>query len=190
MAYIRPVYDRKSRGQPSSGKPIGYEVRYRDADGIQRTKGGFRRKRDAEAYAVEVESSRQQGTLIPHRRASTRFHEVATAWLASIQSRRKPKTVEGYQRLLSVHVLPTFGNRRVGSITYGDADRFVRSSRDSAASPAPSETPSSCSRWSSTMRSGTVISESIRALMSTFRPPNRLRCCSSPVRKCAPSPRQ
>ncbi|MCA1704540.1 MAG: site-specific integrase [Actinobacteria bacterium] len=127
MAYIRPVYDRKSRGQPSSAKPIGYEVRYRDADGIQRTKGGFRRKREAEAYAVEVESSRQQGTLIPHRRASTRFDEVATAWLASIQSRRKPKTVEGYQRLLRVHVLPAFGNRRVGSITYSDADRFVRS---------------------------------------------------------------
>ena len=127
MAYIRRVYDRKSRGQPSRGKPIGYEVRYRDPDGIQRTKGGFRRRRDAEAYAVEVESSRQQGTLIPHQRASTLYDEVATAWVLSIESRRKPKTVEGYRRLLRVHVLPAFGSRRVGSITYGDADRFVRS---------------------------------------------------------------
>ncbi|MCA1707902.1 MAG: site-specific integrase [Actinobacteria bacterium] len=127
MAYVRPVYDRKSRGQTHGGKPIGYEVRYRDADGIQRTRGGFRRKRDAEAFAVDVESSRQQGTLIPHGRASVRFDEVAESWLESIETRRKPKTVEGYERLLRVHVLPAFGSRRVGTITYGDVDRFVRS---------------------------------------------------------------
>lgn len=126
MAYIRPVHDRKAGGKGHS-KPIGYEVRYRDADGVQRTKGGFRRKRDAEAYAVDVESSRNQGTLIPHERASARFNEVAAAWLASIDGRRKPKTVDGYRGLLEVHVLPAFGTRRVGSITYGDADRFVRS---------------------------------------------------------------
>ena len=104
MAYIRPVYGRKAGG-PGQSKPIGYEVRYRDADGVQRTKGGFRRKRDAEAYAVDVESSRQQGTLIPHERASARFDEVAAAWLASIDRRRKPKTVDGYRGLLEVHVL-------------------------------------------------------------------------------------
>lgn len=127
MAYIRPIYERGLRGQPHGGKPIGYEVRYRDADGRQRTKGGFRRKRDAEAFAVDVESSRQQGTLIPHGRASVRLDEVAAAWLESIESRRKPKTVEGYERLLHVHVLPAFGSRRVGTITYADVDRFVRS---------------------------------------------------------------
>jgi integrase len=127
MASIRPIYDRKRRGGQGRGKPIGYEVRYRDADGAQRTKGGFRRKRDAEAYVVDIESSRQQGTLIPHERASARFDEVAAAWLASIEGRRKPKTVHGYQGLLQVHVLPAFGSRRVGSITYSDADRFVRS---------------------------------------------------------------
>jgi integrase len=127
MAYIRPIYDRSLSDQGRGGKPIGYEVRYRDADGRQRTKGGFRRKRDAEAFAVDVESSRQQGTLIPHARASVRFDEVAAAWFESIDGRRKPKTVEGYEGLLHVHVLPAFGNRRVGSITYGDVDRFVRS---------------------------------------------------------------
>ena len=127
MAWVHPVYDRTVRGHSNGGKPIGYEVRYRDADGRQRTKGGFRRKRDAEAFAVDVESSRQQGTLIPHGRASARFDEVAAAWLESIDSRRKPKTVEGYERLLHVHVLPAFRHRKVGSIAYGDVDRFVRS---------------------------------------------------------------
>ena len=76
---------------------------------------------------MDLESSRQQGTLIPHGRASVRLDEVAAAWLESIESRRKPKTVEGYERLLRVHVLPAFGSRRVGTITYGDVDRFVRS---------------------------------------------------------------
>lgn len=66
MAYVRPIYNRQSsKGNPDR-KPVGYEVRYRDSDGRQRTKGGFRRRRDADAYAIQIESGRQHGTLIPH----------------------------------------------------------------------------------------------------------------------------
>lgn len=127
MAHIRPVYDRTLQPGDRRGRPRAYEVCYRDADGVQRTKGGFRLKRDAEAFAVDLESSRQLGTLIPHARVSARLDAVAAMWLASIQGRRRPKTVEGYERLLQVHVLPAFGSRPVGAITYGDVDRFLRS---------------------------------------------------------------
>ena len=133
MAYIRAVYDRKSSGP--GRKPIGYEVRYRDADGVQRTKGGFRRKRDADAYALEVESSRRQGTMVPHSSGAARLADVAEAWLSSIQGRRKPKTADGYEKLLNRHILPAFGGRRVGSITYGDVDGFVRSLEDAGRRP-------------------------------------------------------
>ena len=131
MAHVRPVYARSTRGQDPTGKPSGWEVRYRDSDGVQRTKGGFRFKRDAEAFVVDLESSRHQGTLIPHNRAAVRLDDIAASWLESIESRRKPKTVEGYEQLLRVHVLPAFGSRRVGSITYADVDRFVRSVEES-----------------------------------------------------------
>ena len=132
MAYVRPVYPRRSS---SDRRPIGYEVRYRDADGVQRTKGGFRRKRDADAYAVEVESNRQQGVVIPHSFGGVPLGEVADAWLASLHGRRKPETVAGYDILLNAHVRPAFGGRPVGSITYADADRFVRSLEEKGRRP-------------------------------------------------------
>ncbi len=132
MAYVRPVYP---RGSGADRRPIGYEVRYRDADGVQRTRGGFRRKRDADAYAVEIESNRQQGVVIPHSFGGVPLGEVADAWLVSIHGRRKPKTVAGYEMLLNAHVRPAFGRRPVGSITYADADRFVRSLEEKGRRP-------------------------------------------------------
>jgi len=107
-------------------RPSGYEVRYRDSDGLQRTKGGFRRKRDAEAYAVELEATRHQGVLIPHSHGSVGFDQVADVWLTSIHGRRRPKTIDGYEKLLNLHVRPAFGARRIGSVSYADVDRFVR----------------------------------------------------------------
>lgn len=127
MAYIRPVYNRRSSKDDPTRKPVGYEVRYRDGNGVQRTKGGFRRKRDAEAYLVQLESSRHQGTLIPHSEGGVPLGVVADAWIRSIHGRRKPKTVDSYEKLLDLHVRPAFGSRRVASITYADVDAFVRS---------------------------------------------------------------
>jgi len=127
MAYIRPVFDRRSDRSDPARRPVGYEVRYRDGDGIQRTKGGFRRKRDADAYALEIESTRQQGTMVAHSEGAVRLNDVADKWLRSIQGRRRPKTVDGYEKLLNLHVRPAFGLRKVASITYGDIDGFVRS---------------------------------------------------------------
>jgi integrase len=125
MAYVRAVY-RRSSADHSVERPSGYEVRYRDSDGLQRTKGGFRRKRDAEAYAIELEAARHQGVLIPHSHGSVGFRQVADVWLDSIQGRRRPKTIDGYEKLLDLHVLPAFGARRIGSVTYADVDLFVR----------------------------------------------------------------
>jgi integrase len=127
VAYIRPVYPKRTSAGDPDRKPIGYEVRYRDAQGVQRTKGGFRRKRDAEAYAVRIEAGRLDGTLVPHSRGGVRLSVVADAWSRSIEARRKPRTVEGYRKLLELHVRPAFGAQAVGSIAYADVDGFVRS---------------------------------------------------------------
>ena len=127
MAYVRPIYSRQSAKDDPGRKPVGYEVRYRDATGRQRTKGGFRRRRDADAYVVQIESGRQQGTLIPHTDGGVRLDAVADAWVHSIHGRRRPKTADGYEKLLDLHIRPAFGSRRVASITFADVDAFVRS---------------------------------------------------------------
>lgn len=126
MAYIRPIYSRGSAGTDGNRKPIGYQVRYRDSNGVQRTKGGFRRRRDAEAFVVGIESTRRQGALIPHSKSGVRLNAVADAWVAALEGRRRSKTVDGYTRLLELHVRPVFGARKIGSISYADVDAFVR----------------------------------------------------------------
>lgn len=126
MAYVRAIHPRRRPDAAEKLKPVGYEVRYRDTDGRQRTKGGFRRKVDAQDFAHEVEVARRQGTLINPQAANVSFNFVADAWLRSIEGRRKPKTVDGYAKLLRGHVRPAFGRRRITSISYADVDSFVR----------------------------------------------------------------
>ena len=129
MSSIRPIYERGV--EVTAGlRPKSYQVRYRDADGRQRTKGGFRRRRDAEAFATDVDARRNSGTLIAHSDGAVRFGDVATAWLASLEGRRKPRTIDGYGKLLELHIRPVFGRRKVGSIAYADIDAFVRSLED------------------------------------------------------------
>jgi integrase len=55
-----------------------YEVRFRDADGRQRSKA-FSVRKDADAFRVDVERKRQAGIL--YQAAPERFHDVARAWL-------------------------------------------------------------------------------------------------------------
>lgn len=126
MAYLRPVYERNTPRQDQD-RPIGYEVRYRDGQGRQRTKGGFRRKRDAEQFANEIEVARHQGTLINPQQANVSFASVADSWLVSIEGRRKPRTVDGYRKLVDLHLRPVFGSRKVASISYADVDGLLRS---------------------------------------------------------------
>ena len=97
----------------------GAELRYRGADGVPRTKRGF-------PASVTPRPSPSMSSCPPSRGRSSRtvklpvrLDEMTAAWLESIESRREPKTVEGYECFLAVHVLSAFGNRRAGSITFG-----------------------------------------------------------------------
>jgi len=125
MASIRSVYRRGTTAGGSNRRPVAYEVRYRDAAGKQRTKGGFRRKRDAAMYVVALEAGRHTGSLVPHSEGGVRFDVVAVAWALSIQGRRKPQTIVGYEKLLASRVLPAFHARMLGCITVAGCDSFV-----------------------------------------------------------------
>lgn len=135
MAWVKPVYSRPLDASGGTRQVVGYEVRYRDQLGRQRTKGGFRRKRDAEAFVLQVEISRQQGQLVPHSRGTTLLRQVAASWIASLDNRRRPRTVTGYGLLLDKHVLPAFGHWQIGRIGYADVDYFVRQLEKSGRRP-------------------------------------------------------
>ncbi len=88
MASIRPY--RTAKGERR------YDVRYRDADGRDRSRT-FSVHKDAQAFKLDVERRRQAGGL--YQAAPERFREVSQAWLerfvigAAGRVRPRPKTI-------------------------------------------------------------------------------------------------
>jgi integrase len=106
--------------QQRSGR---YAVRYSLPNG-QRVSAGktFTRKADAEAWAADQRRAiaRGKARAAPER---LRFDAYAATWLAGrhVAGRPiKPRTRAHYQALLDAHLLPTFGNRALHTITPAD----------------------------------------------------------------------
>jgi integrase len=112
--------------QDAHGKPergTRWKVRYRDAHGRTRSRT-FDRKLDAERFAERNGSELQRGDWIDPRSSSIRFATVAERWWATTV-KLAPTTRRGYDQLLRNHVLPEFGNRTQGSITWVDVEEFI-----------------------------------------------------------------
>lgn len=111
---------------PRTGKPergTRWKVRYRDVTGRSRSKS-FDRKLDAERFAQRNGADLQRGDWIDPRSASVRFATIAERWWATTV-KLAPTTRRGYDQILRNHVLPEFGNRPQGSITWVDVEEFI-----------------------------------------------------------------
>lgn len=84
----------------------------------------FRRKPDAEAWAARIENDLRAGTYRPPEHAETLFAVVADEWLTS-RLDVKPTTWRRYERELRMYVLPTWGARRIGTITKAEVAAWV-----------------------------------------------------------------
>jgi Phage integrase, N-terminal SAM-like domain len=118
MAHVRT----HRRGDGSAA----YEVRWRHAGRFkQRT---FRVKRDAERFALRVEDEVEQGnsTDIYVRRSKT-VREVVEASMQTAEAKLKPNTLAGYELAYRLHILPTFGPRRITSVTSQEVEVWVQS---------------------------------------------------------------
>ncbi len=104
MAHIE---DRREQGR-------GWRVRYRAPDGRERSRS-FRRKADAERFAVSVESSMLRGEWIDPRLGKTTFGEWAARWMPTTAA-LKPKTRAGYESLLRTYLIPRFGHAPLARI--------------------------------------------------------------------------
>jgi integrase len=80
----------------TAGGARRYEVRYRDAEGRQRSRA-FSTHKDAQAFKLDVERRRQAGAL--YQAPPEHFGEIASAWLerfrigAAGRVRPRPKTI-------------------------------------------------------------------------------------------------
>ncbi|GAA1997309.1 site-specific integrase [Microbacterium pumilum] len=102
---------------------IAYEARWRDNGKYrQRT---FTVKREAERFAYRIENELADGqstdALVKNAK---RFREVADAMLDA-SKKLKPKTRRGLEDALKLHIHPTFGDRRINTITSLDVEAWL-----------------------------------------------------------------
>lgn len=93
--------------QDKNGEPlkpeIRYRVRYRTPDRSQTTKRGFKTKRDAEAWANQLEVDKRRGAYVAPAAGRVKLGEFAGEWLDS-KHKLKPSTRARYQVVLDTFI--------------------------------------------------------------------------------------
>ena len=93
-----------------------FQARYPGPDGIDRPAPyTFVTKRDAEQWLVLKEAEIKSGDWLSPDAGDVSFKEYAEAWIKERPGLR-PKTVERYEGLVRLHLVPTFGNSAVSEI--------------------------------------------------------------------------
>ncbi|MFI6921969.1 tyrosine-type recombinase/integrase [Nonomuraea spiralis] len=93
-----------------------FQVRYPGLDGIDRTAPNtFATKREAEIWLTKKEAEIHAGDWLNPDLGKVSFKEYGTAWVEERPGLR-PKTLQLYEGLLRIHLVPTFGNRTMSEI--------------------------------------------------------------------------
>ena len=92
----------------------GYQVRWRDPAGRQRTKS-FKRKTDAKQFANRVEVEMQRGTYVDPQLGKLLFSDWAHEWLQTKINLRASSWTRD-ESYLRNHVMPTFGDIALAKI--------------------------------------------------------------------------
>lgn len=100
-----------------------WQVRYRDPSGVERARN-FPRKADAEKFLVTVEADKLRGMWADPRLGKITVSEWLPTWVSS-RVHLRPSTRAVADSLLRNHVVPYFGDRRLGSVTPTDVQGFV-----------------------------------------------------------------
>jgi integrase len=150
----------------------GYDVRYRDGSGKQRSKT-YRRRRDAERFDQQVKDAKQTGGLARLDGGQVSLDDyVETTWAPVHAAALAPKTRKLYTGLYDGHLSPTLGGYPLRELT---PEVIGRWQADRLAAGAPVE---------STRKALTLLGNVLqRALEAGRIPANPQRL----VRKAAPA---
>lgn len=106
-------------------KGDGYNVRWRDTTGRQRSKK-VTLWRDAVALDGEMKRKKAMGELIVHERGTATLSDFWELWLERYgRVHVTPRTLESYERLWRKHVAPTLGRARMRDISNEDVAHLV-----------------------------------------------------------------
>lgn len=104
-------------------RPSPFEVQYRDPEGVLRSQS-FRLKRDAKAFAEDVEADKRRGQYIDPQAGARKFGEFAEEWLAA--QTFDVSTRAAVRSRLDRHILPTFTGKRLSSVKPSTVQAWLR----------------------------------------------------------------
>lgn len=102
-----------------------YRVRYRTPDHRQTDKRGFKTKRDAEAFAANVEVAKMRGEYVPPTVGRITVGELGPPWLERQQGHMKASGFRSYESAWRIHVEPRWGRARVSEIRFTAVQAWV-----------------------------------------------------------------
>lgn len=102
-----------------------YRVRYRTPDRRQTDKRGFKRKRDAEAFAATVEVSKMVGEYVAPELGKATVGDLGAAWLERQSGHLKPNSRRSLEVSWRVHVAPRWSRTPLVNIRYSDVQAWV-----------------------------------------------------------------
>jgi integrase len=111
-----------------------WTVRYRDPTGRQR-RSTFKKHAEAQAFRSQVENAMLTGSYINPADARLDFGTWAERWL-NARTNLKPKTLDGYESLLRVHILPRFAHTPLHAIDHLAIEAFIAELADTGLSPS------------------------------------------------------
>jgi len=87
---------------------------------VQRSKGGFRTRAEAQRHLTHTLNSLQTGSYVEPSNDTVNAY-LTSQWLPAIQASVRPSSLYSYRRNIELHVLPTLGGVRLQQLT---ADRL------------------------------------------------------------------
>ncbi|MFJ9522543.1 tyrosine-type recombinase/integrase [Kitasatospora sp. NPDC101801] len=103
---------------PKCGHP--WTVRYREPGGRQGRKRekSFRLKKDADAFALKVESDKNEGVFLDPERGKVPMHGWSADWLS--RHVVNESTRRNYQGFIDNHLIPALGRKTILGVTLAD----------------------------------------------------------------------
>lgn len=102
-----------------------YVVRYKKPDGTHGAKRGFTRKRDAELWLAEIETSRARGAFIDPQASRIKINDLGPAWLEAKRHSMKPSSFAPVETAWRLRVQPTWGGWSVADIRHTDVRAWI-----------------------------------------------------------------
>ncbi|MET8274520.1 MULTISPECIES: site-specific integrase [unclassified Streptomyces] len=111
-----------------------WTVRYREPGGRTARQRGksFERKRDAVDFATKVENDKRENIYVDPSAGKVSLRSYASDWLA--KKTASAGTLESYERIIRLHIVPHLGGKTISQVTAGDIEGlYARWHREGAA---------------------------------------------------------